>query len=192
MVCVVSKELIFLACLLFTGTICVVAFGSTDNSLNAVVVDVDNSSYPVYNLPYPVFYKDAIIIGADGHDVNLVHNKDATNVSYAQVIQFIQQDTTDRIPYSHRKFMCGDYSERVHNNAEASGITCGFVFIDLIGSIDHAYNVFNTTDRGFVFVDCTRFDSTVDMIINEVYQPHSLDGEGVDPVEKIEDYQITW
>lgn len=194
----VSKELIFIACIFFASMICAVNFGSVDNSLHtaAVTTKIDNSQNTVVittaKLPHPAFYKDAIVIGAAGHDINLIDNKNAINVSYTQVIQFIQQDITDRTPYSIHNFMCGDYTEQVHNNAESSGIICGFVLVDLAGSKDHACNVFNTTDRGLVFIDCTGFDSTVDMIIGQMYQPHSLDGDGVDPIEKLEDYQITW
>ncbi len=62
--------------------------------------------------------------------------------------------------------ICADFAERLHNNAELAGIRAGYVSIDLEGYPDaegygipsdagHALNVFETSDRGLVFIDCT-------------------------------------
>ena len=48
--------------------------------------------------------------------------------------------------------VCADFAERLHNNAEKAGIRCGYVIID---SLNHALNVFETTDKGFVYIDDT-------------------------------------
>lgn len=62
--------------------------------------------------------------------------------------------------------ICADFAERLHNNAEIAGIRAGYVSLDLIGYTDpanlgipsnsgHALNVFETVDRGLVFIDST-------------------------------------
>lgn len=62
--------------------------------------------------------------------------------------------------------ICADFAERLHNNAELAGIRCGFVSLDMTGYTDpfnlgiasdsgHACNVFETTDRGLIYIDCT-------------------------------------
>jgi len=62
--------------------------------------------------------------------------------------------------------VCADFAERLHNNAEIAGIRAGYVSLDLVGYTDpanlgipsnsgHALNVFETVDRGLVFIDST-------------------------------------
>jgi len=62
--------------------------------------------------------------------------------------------------------ICADFAERLHNNAEIAGIRAGYVSLDLVGYTDptnldippnssHALNVFETVDRGLVFIDST-------------------------------------
>ncbi len=111
-------------------------------------------------------YKDgAIITGADGEPIELINNPDATNPTYAELVAFIKEDTSDNKTYSEGfeqqgriilAHMCADFAEDVHNNAEAAGIRAALVGIDLKGKeIGHACNAFETTDRGLVYVDCT-------------------------------------
>jgi hypothetical protein len=87
--------------------------------------------------------------------------------------------------------MCGDFAERLHNEAEKAGIRSGFVSLDLSGVYDyyhygipsdsgHACNVFQTTDRGIIYVDVTnspgpkRSVATVNIKLNQQYVPTSL------------------
>lgn len=94
---------------------------------------------------------------ADGAQVLLTRNDKTTNPTWAQVKSFIAQDQTDQIPYSLTSFDCANYAERVYDNAEARGIRTAFVVISFQdGSVPHALNAFQTTDRGLVFVDSTR------------------------------------
>lgn len=95
------------------------------------------------------------IVGADGNRIVLVNNENAVDPSYEELKTFLKADRTDTIPYDYDSFVCADFAEAVHNNAEKSGIKAGFVNIDFNEINDgHACNVFNTTDRGLVFVDC--------------------------------------
>lgn len=96
------------------------------------------------------------IAGADGNRIVLVNNENAIDPSYEELKTFLRVDQTDTIPYDYDSFVCADFAKAVHNNAEKSGIKAGFVSIEFneIGD-GHACNVFNTTDRGLIFIDCT-------------------------------------
>jgi hypothetical protein len=55
--------------------------------------------------------------------------------------------------------ICSDFAEMLHNDAEIHGIRAGYVTITLASSSSgHAIDVFNTTDRGLVFIDDTGGD----------------------------------
>lgn len=96
------------------------------------------------------------IVGADGNRIILANNESAADPSYEELRIFLKADSTDMIPYDYDSFVCADFAEAVHNNAEKSGIKAGYVGIDFYEINDgHACNVFNTTDRGLIFIDCT-------------------------------------
>ena len=64
---------------------------------------------------------------------------------------FLQADKTDERPYTST-YVCSDFAKALHDNAEATGIKTGWV--GAIGA-DHAFNIFETTDKGTVYIDCT-------------------------------------
>jgi len=126
---------------------------------------------------------------ASGLQVCLVNYKNATDPTWGELIAFLQSDDTDGQPYIEDSFVCADFAEMLHNNAEASGIKAAWVAVDFefvlptlvtpplvpiapynfsratdkklnygfsfLGE-GHALNAFNTTDKGLVYVDCTR------------------------------------
>jgi len=92
--------------------------------------------------------------------VCLVNYKNATDPTWDELITFLQMDDTDEHPYNFSSFVCADFAERLHNNAESSGIRAAWVAVDFEFGEDHALNAFNTTDKGLVYVDCTRGFST--------------------------------
>jgi hypothetical protein len=173
------------------------------------------------------------VLGGDGcYDdrgdfIVLINKKNATDPTYAQLVNFLQSDKTDQYPYiytnkvlasyygtaeSHVDLtriqsiidgtiqpqnpdVCGDFAERLHNEAEKAGIRCAYVSIDLSGYPDpshlgipsnsgHALDAFQTTDRGLVYVDVTgwiataphpnRAVSTVNLVVGQQYVPVSL------------------
>ncbi len=110
--------------------------------------------------PRYIYEDGAIHVGADGKPIELIPNPNATNPTYAELVAFINEDTTDSKPYLKGETtlarVCADFAEDVHNNAETKGIRAAWVSIDFIGGGDgHAINAFETTDRGLVYVDCT-------------------------------------
>ncbi|UCH42573.1 MAG: hypothetical protein JSW16_07130 [Dehalococcoidales bacterium] len=107
--------------------------------------------------PY-IYLKDSgtIQIGGDGEPIELIDNPDATNPTYAELVAFISKDGTDTNEYIPGKYVCADFAEDVHNNAEAAGIRAAWVGIEFEGDdIGHALNAFETTDKGLVYIDCT-------------------------------------
>ena len=105
------------------------------------------------NLPY---YTECIPYSkASGKQVCLINYKNATDPTWDELLSFLKNDTTDEYTYSYSSFVCADYAEVLHNNAEASGIRAAWVSVDFAEGPGHALNAFNTTDRGLVYVDCT-------------------------------------
>jgi hypothetical protein len=106
-----------------------------------------------------IYENGAILVGGDGEPIELINNLNATDPTYAELIAFIEEDTTDEHHYFTFSYVCSDFAEDVHNNAEAAGIRAAWVGIDLEGDDEgHALNAFETTDRGLVYIDCTGQD----------------------------------
>jgi hypothetical protein len=109
-------------------------------------------------------YEDgALLVGGDDEPILLNNNSDAVDTTYSEVLDFIRQDGTDQLVYISRDsdtgaapFVCSDFAEILHNNAESAGIRAAYLSIDFAdGSIGHAINAFQTTDKGLINIDCT-------------------------------------
>lgn len=89
-------------------------------------------------------------------DINLINNQNAINPTWQELKEFLLVDPTDDKIYRENIFDCGNFSEMLHNNAEAAGIKAMFVAVFFEDrEIGHALNAFKTTDRGLVYVDVT-------------------------------------
>jgi hypothetical protein len=88
-------------------------------------------------------------------DRMFIHNNpEARNVTYRELIDFILLDKTDQVTYDNDSFVCIDYAVTVHDHAEQHNVSAGVVTCEIGGTL-HALDVFNTTDRGLVYIDCT-------------------------------------
>ena len=110
--------------------------------------------------PSNYIYEDGkILVGADGEPIELINNPNATNPTYAMLVAFIVANSVDTNTYfkgGPKAYVCSDFAEDVHNDAEAAGIRAAWVSIDLQGEDEgHALNLFETSDRGLVYIDCT-------------------------------------
>jgi hypothetical protein len=109
--------------------------------------------------PQYLYEGGKVLVGGDGEPITLIDNPDAIDPTYAELVAFIQQDTTDAKDYlEHPRigYVCADFAEEVHNNAEAAGIRAASVSVDFEGDeMGHACNAFNTIDKGLVYIDCT-------------------------------------
>gem|GEM_PF-1417425 len=110
--------------------------------------------------PLHIYEDGAIHVGGDREPIELINIPNAANPTYAGLLTFLKEDSTDEHPYIEGftviSYVCSDFAEDVHNNAEAAGIRAAWVSIQFEGEeIGHALNAFETTDRGLVYVDCT-------------------------------------
>ena len=135
--------------------------------------------------PLYVYENGDTLIGGDGEPIELINNPNATNPTYAELIAFIQEDTTDTNDYLENPiigYVCADFAEDVHNNAEAAGIRSAWVNIDF-GEDDegHACNAFDTIDMGLIYIDCTgqSFSSKLNFRLVETEEGFSFVSEGL-------------
>lgn len=92
-------------------------------------------------------------------DAYLIDNPSATNPTWNQLVTFIYQDQTDRHTYIANVYDCSQFSQDLHNNAEAAGIRAAVVQVRFNNEwVGHALCAFITTDYGLVYVDCTEKD----------------------------------
>jgi len=141
-------------------------------------------------------------LGGDGHDIELTRNQSAVDPTYDQMIEFIKTDKTDRNEYIPDKYVCGDFAEDVQNNAEVAGYNCAWVYIEFEDGIAHACNAFDTTDRGLIFIDCTRSigdgptnqDCIVNVADSEEYTQKFIKSSNYEPLSMgvVESYEIIW
>lgn len=110
-----------------------------------------------------IYTHGVIEVGGDGEPIVLINNPDATNPTYAELVAFIKTDDTDKYSYIFGPpkiaYVCSDFAEDVHNNAEVAGIRAAWVGIEIEGFKGktkwHALTAFETTDLGLVYIDCT-------------------------------------
>lgn len=139
-----------------------------------------------------VYIDDGILVGADGHRITLMDNPSAVDVTWNELSSFLALDDTDKQTYSFSSFVCADFAEMLHNNAEAAGIRAAYVTIELgpssyySSSGGHALNAFQTTDLGLVYIDCTApigdyggsADKVVNLKVGEEYVPEDIFSSG--------------
>ena len=115
------------------------------------------------------------------------------------------QNIIDGTAQPNNPDVCSDFAERLHNDAEMSGISCAYVSVDLSTGL-HALDAFQTTDKGLIYVDDTgaapgngisRCVKTVSIVVGQPYQPVSLFPEPGwnskwDVVGTVISFQVTW
>ncbi len=88
--------------------------------------------------------------------------------------------------------VCSDFAERLHNDAELAGIRAGYVSLELVGYTDpaglgipsntgHSLNVFETVDRGLIFIDSTGSVSDYEPLHGELTTTSLKIGEAYNP-----------
>jgi hypothetical protein len=133
-----------------------------------------------------VWIDGSYLVGGDGNPIILVNNPNAKNPSWNQLVSFLASDPTDKQKYVYNSFVCADFAEMLHNNAEKAGWRAAYVSIQLgpcsyLQGGGHALNAFQTTDRGLVYIDCTApivpsgsADKVVDVAVGKDYVPVSI------------------
>lgn len=124
-----------------------------------------------------------------GVQVVLVNNLSASDPTYDDLIRFLKSDSTSSAKYVYPDWTCADFARQLHDNAEAHGIKAAFVAVEFYNSsidysiyddgsgsfsppltapdMGHGFNLFNTTDRGQIYVDASGIyeSSTGDRIV---------------------------
>lgn len=90
-------------------------------------------------------------VGGNGRTLELVNYNNAVDPTYDQLITFLRADKTDEKPYTST-YVCSDFAKTLHDNAEKAGIRAGW---QGVRTCNHAFNLFQTTDKGLVYIDCT-------------------------------------
>lgn len=124
--------------------------------------------------------KSLLILNMAGQEITINEHRDAVAPNFETLIRFLSEDPTENRDYVYPVYTCGDFAACLHDNAEKRGIRCGIVGVKFkttykenrsetsnndsyyppaYSSYDtcrgHAFNAFNTTDRGMVYVDST-------------------------------------
>ena len=93
---------------------------------------------------------------ADGDKLKIHNNRHAHNPTYGELIDFLAKNDIDKRDYEYPRYTCGNFAVDLHDAAEKKFIRAGIVCaLNDDGDFDHAFNVFQTTDKGTVFIDCT-------------------------------------
>jgi hypothetical protein len=129
-----------------------------------------------------VWIGNAYLVGGDGKPVILENYPNTRNPSWNQLVSFLEKDPTDKNRYVVNAFVCSDFAEMLHNNAEEAGWRSAYVCINVATSeYGHALNAFETTDRGIVYIDCTAplipsgsADKVVEVKVGQDYVPRSV------------------
>ncbi|HEY3422344.1 MAG TPA: hypothetical protein VGK13_04230 [Methanocellaceae archaeon] len=115
----------------------------------------------------------------------LMENSSAHDPSYEELLHFLKNDDTVKNKYVSPNFTCADFAQELQNHAESQGIRCGFAGISFLNSkYGHAMDVFDTTDKGPVYVDTTSGEA---QISNNIHPGARYDNMGI-----ISDVQNYW
>jgi hypothetical protein len=93
---------------------------------------------------------------AAGDKLKIRNNRYAHNPTYEELMDFLAKNDIDKRDYEYPTYTCGNFAVDLHDAAEKKFICAGIVCaLNDDGDFDHAFNVFQTTDKGTVFIDCT-------------------------------------
>lgn len=159
---VIGLKIRIIACLLA----CIFFLGIGRLTYVFLFSDVTSQSLPILNMA--------------GQEITINDHKDAVDPSFEALIRFLSEDATENKDYIYPVYTCGDFASCLHDEAEKRGIRCGVVgvkfnttykenraealnnnsrYLPAYSSYDtcrgHAFNAFNTTDMGMVYVDST-------------------------------------
>ena len=121
-------------------------------------------------------------LDGSNNNIDIIQNTNAVDQSWQTVRQFLLADDTNQLPYTYN-FVCGDFAERIYDDAEARGIRAAFVVVHFSdGSTPHALNAFHTTDRGLVYTDSTGtdpFEQFTTITLGETEYGHTMDNNKI-------------
>ena len=137
------------------------------------------------------------------HEVRMVNYTNAVNPTYADLLKLLEACPYDRWRNIPGKRVCRHYAVKLHNYAERRGVRCGYVTINYTRRSGHAVNVFETTDKGTVYVDiCCPGNSTnkeqrnvkfVDIAVGSKLNPRSAFSDNCyENTPKVKWFAVAW
>lgn len=91
-------------------------------------------------------------------EILLKNAKYSRDLTYAELINFLKPLKLNLKKYVLGKYECRHFATDLHNKAERAGIRAGVAYVEFeCTRMMHAVNVFDTRDKGLVFIDCTGF-----------------------------------
>lgn len=130
----------------------------TDTTDTTNVTDTDNTTVTPSDDTVTTFNPhtgNVYEVGGNGNRLEFVDHSNAVDPTYQQVLDFVKADNTDTLQYTDT-YVCSDFAEKLKNDAEVAGIKCAWVGCEFTsGQLGHAFNEFQTTDKGIVYIDCT-------------------------------------
>jgi len=78
---------------------------------------------------------------------------DCKNPTYAEMLDFLTTDKTSDNKYITGEYVCWNFAMDVNNAAEIAGWRCGYCLVGFEDGRSHSIIVFDTTDRGLVYID---------------------------------------
>ncbi|MFC2035744.1 hypothetical protein ACFLUJ_06455 [Chloroflexota bacterium] len=120
--------------------------GSSQRDLKPTTV---KDGVSIYHDAQPPYYG-----ASPDKPVNLNNNETARNPTWDELLSFVELDDTDEGAYGFGVQVCADFANELHDNAEKAGIKAAWVALEFEDDSEgHALNMFETTDKGLVFVD---------------------------------------
>lgn len=142
----------------------VVAFSTTDQGMvyvDPTAMNVSAASYDGLDFSRVKFLRDhwtgsQPFLNGSSKRPEITSYRNASPVSYAQLVAFLADDITENRTYVDWDYTCLDFAADLHDRAEIRGIKNGIVSVSFQDKpVGHAFNVFPTTDKGLVYVDDT-------------------------------------
>ncbi len=115
------------------------------------------------------------LVGGGGQPIVLDENPEATDPSsWEELEAFLETDNTDEITYEPGSFICTDFAETLHNNAEEAGIRAAYVSVGFNTEPGHALNAFSIDDQT-VYIDVISSDKVAYVQVGGEYGLIRLD-----------------
>ena len=103
--------------------------------------------------------------------------------TWSELEEFLEWDDTDTILYTEDDFDCSGFAITLRDRAWRYGMRSAYVELVFGERVGHALNVFDTTDKGLIYVDDTQADWIAYV---EVGQPY-----GVIPLDTVKSRYIS-
>lgn len=126
---------------------------------------------------YLTGYNEGNVTGYDigyvvGLDDGAVRGYKVRDPSYIEMLRFIKDDKTNKFEYIEDEFECRHFAAIINQNAFEKGYQCFYVNIRFPEGA-HAIIAFNTTDRGFVYIE-PQTDDIMTPKIGHVYWDRTI------------------